>query len=43
MYPTNQIILGGDSVFNPMDDIDVQIQKMEAYKQKLSRGKDVRM
>lgn len=26
MYPTNQIILGGDSMFNPMDDIDVQIQ-----------------
>lgn len=37
MYPTNQIILGGDSMFNPMDDIDVQIQKMEAYKQKLKQ------
>ena len=35
MYPTNQIILGGDSMFNPMDDIDIQIQKMEAYKNKL--------
>lgn len=39
MYPTNQIILGGDSMFNPMDDIDVQIQKMEAYKQKLRQMK----
>lgn len=39
MYPTNQIILGGDSMFNPMDDIDIQIQKMEAYKQKLRQMK----
>lgn len=39
MYPTNQIILGGDSMFNPMDDIDIQIQKMEAYKQKLKQMK----
>lgn len=39
MYPTNQIILGGDSMFNPMDDIDAQIQKMEAYKQKLRQMK----
>lgn len=35
MYPTNQIILGGDTMFNPMDDIDIQIQRMEAYRQKL--------
>lgn len=35
MYPTNQIILGGDTMFNPIDDIDIQIQKMEAYRQKL--------
>lgn len=35
MYPTNQIILGGETMFNPMEDIDVQIQRMEAYKQKL--------
>lgn len=35
MYPTNQIILGGDTMFNPMDDIDLQIQRMEAYRQKL--------
>lgn len=37
MYPTNQIILGGDSMFNPMDSIDAQIQKMEMYKQKLKQ------
>ena len=35
MYPTNQIILGGEPMFNPMEDIDIQIQRMEAYKQRL--------
>lgn len=40
MYPTNQIILGGDSMFNPMDDIDLQIQKMEAYKNRLRQLKN---
>lgn len=40
MYPTNQIILGGDSMFNPMDDIDVQIQRMEAYKNRLRQIKN---
>lgn len=37
MYPTNQIILGGDSMFNSIDDIDLQIQRMESYKQKLKQ------
>ena len=40
MYPVNQVILGGDSMFNNIDDIDTQIQKMEAYRQKLKQLKD---
>ena len=39
MYPVNQVILGGDSMFNSMDDIDMQIQKMEAYRTKLQQMK----
>ena len=34
MYPVNQVILGGESMFNNLDDIDMQIQRMEAYRQK---------
>ena len=40
MYPVNQVILGGDSMFNSMDDIDTQIQKMEAYSQRLNQLKN---
>lgn len=40
MYPINQVILGGESMFNSLDDIDVQIQKMEAYRQRLKQLKD---
>ena len=40
MYPVNQVILGGESMFNSIDDIDTQIQKMEAYRQKLKQLKD---
>ena len=40
MYPVNQVILGGDSMFNSLDDIDIQIQKMEAYRQKLKQLKE---
>ena len=40
MYPVNQVILGGESMFNNIDDIDTQIQKMEAYRQKLKQLKD---
>ena len=32
MYPVNQVILGGESIFNNLDDIDTQIQKMEMYR-----------
>lgn len=38
MYPVNQVILGGDSMFNNnLDALDVQIQKMEEYRQKLKQ------
>ena len=41
MYPVNQVILGGDSMFNSnLDDLDVQIQRMEAYRQKLKQLKE---
>ena len=40
MYPVNQVILGGESMFKNIDDIDTQIQKMEAYRQKLKQLKD---
>ena len=40
MYPVNQVILGGDSMFNNLEDIDLQIQKMEAYRQWLKQLKD---
>lgn len=39
MYPVNQVILGGDSMFNSLDDIDMQIQRMEAYRKKLQQLK----
>lgn len=37
MYPVNQVILGGDSIFSNVEDIDMQIQRMEAYKNKLKQ------
>ena len=40
MYPVNQVILGGESMFNNIDDIDLQIQKMEAYRQRLKQLKE---
>lgn len=41
MYPVNQVILGGESMFsNNIDNIDAQIQKMEAYRQKLKQLQD---
>lgn len=40
MYPVNQVILGGESMFNNIDDIDTQIQKMEACRQRLKQLKD---
>ena len=40
MYPVNQVILGGESMFNNLDDIDMQIQRMEAYRQRLKQLKE---
>lgn len=40
MYPVNQVILGSESMFNNLDDIDMQIQKMEAYRQRLKQLKE---
>ena len=40
MYPVNQVILGGESMFNNLDDIDMQIQRMETYRQKLKQLKE---
>lgn len=44
MYPTNQIILGGDTMMNPlanplnpMEDIDTQIERMKLYKERLNK------
>lgn len=40
MYPVNQVILGGDSMFNSnLDALDIQIQKMEEYRQRLKQLK----
>lgn len=39
MYPVNQVILGGDSMFSNLEDLDLQIQRMEAYKKKLQQLK----
>lgn len=35
MYPVNQVILGGDSMMTSIEDLDTQIQRMEAYRKKL--------
>lgn len=37
MYPVNQVILGGDPMASNLEDLDLQIKRMEAYKQKLSK------
>ena len=39
MYPVNQVILGGDSMFNNLEDLDLQIQRIEAYKKRLQQLK----
>ena len=40
MYPVNQVILGSEPMFSSLDDIDIQIQKMEAYRQRLKQLKE---
>ena len=39
MYPVNQVFLGGDPMMSNLEDLDLQIQRMEAYKQKLKQLK----
>lgn len=39
MYPVNQVFLGGDPMMSNLEDLDLQIQKMEAYRQKLKQLK----
>ena len=36
MYPVNQVFLGNDPMISNLDDLDVQIQKMEAYRNKIN-------
>lgn len=40
MYPVNQVFLGSDPMMNSLDDLDMQIQKMEAYRQRLKQLKN---
>lgn len=40
MYPINQVILGGDPMMSSIDDIDMQIQRMEAYRKRLQELKN---
>lgn len=39
MYPVNQVILGGDSMMTSIEDLDTQIQKMEACRRRLQEMK----
>lgn len=39
MYPVNQVIVGGDSMMSSIEDLDMQIQRMEAYRRKLQEMK----
>ena len=41
--PINQVLLGGDSMFNSLDDIDIQIQNMENYRKRLQQLKAAQM
>lgn len=37
MYPVNQVFLGSDPMMSSLDDLDMQIQRMEAYRNKLKQ------
>lgn len=43
MYPVNQVILGNntDPLFSPVQDLDAQIQMMDAYRNRLQQLKSV--
>lgn len=40
MCPVNQVILGGDPMMGNLDDLDLQIQRMESYRQRLKQMRD---
>lgn len=40
MYPVNQVILGGDAMMSSIEDLDTQIQRMEAYRRRLQEMKN---
>lgn len=42
MYPINQVILGNDSMFNNIEDLDSQIKRMELYRQKLKQLNEIK-
>ena len=35
MYPVNQVFLGSDPMMSSLEDLDMQIQRMEAYRNKI--------
>lgn len=35
MYPVNQVFLGSDPMMSSLEDLDMQIQRMEAYRSKI--------
>lgn len=37
MYPVNQVFLGSDPMMSSLEDLDMQIQRMEAYRNKLKQ------
>lgn len=39
--PINQVILGGDPLFNPIDSLEAQIQNAELYRQRLQQLKSI--
>lgn len=42
MYPINQVILGNDSMFNNIEDLDSQIKRIELYRQKLKQFNEIK-
>lgn len=37
MYPVNQVFLGSDPMMSSLEDLDMQIQRMEAYRNKIKQ------
>lgn len=40
-YPINQVFLGGDPILDGVDDIDSQIRRMEAYRNRLRQSQNI--